>query len=106
MEITVLIAEDDPDMRFVIRNVVEEVEGVNVIGEAGDGLEAIKLIKELSPQVAFLDIDLPGKTVLNWPGKYLISTPGHLLYLPRPSANSGAKLLMFMLLTTLSSPLK
>lgn len=61
MKITVLIAEDDPDMRFVIRKVVEEVEGVSVIGEAGDGLEAIKLIKELSPQVAFLDIDLPGK---------------------------------------------
>ncbi len=61
MKITVFIAEDDPDMRLVIRKVVEEVEGVSVIGEAGDGLEAIKLIKELSPQVAFLDIDLPGK---------------------------------------------
>ncbi len=64
MEITVLIAEDDPDMRFVIRKVVEEVAGVSVIGEAGDGLEAIKLIKELSPQVIFLDIDLPGKNGL------------------------------------------
>lgn len=61
MEITVLIAEDDPDMRFVIKKVVEEVEGVDVIGEAGDGLEALKLVKELMPQVAFLDIDLPGK---------------------------------------------
>lgn len=61
MKITVFIAEDDPDMRYVIRKVVEEVEGVSVIGEAGDGLEAIKLIKELSPQVVFLDIDLPGK---------------------------------------------
>lgn len=61
MRITVLIAEDDPDMRYVIRKVVEEVEGVIVIGEAGDGLEAIKLIEELSPQVVFVDIDLPGK---------------------------------------------
>ncbi|KJS17468.1 MAG: LytTR family transcriptional regulator [Peptococcaceae bacterium BRH_c4b] len=61
MKITVLIAEDDPDMRHVIRKVVEEVEGVRVIGEAGDGLEAIKLIEKLSPQVVFLDIDLPGK---------------------------------------------
>ncbi|GBF33928.1 chemotaxis regulator CheY [Desulfocucumis palustris] len=61
MKITVLIAEDDSDMRHVIKKVVEEVEGVRVIGEAGNGLEAIKLIKELSPQVAFLDIDLPGK---------------------------------------------
>lgn len=61
MKITVLIAEDDPDMRHVIKKVVEEVEGVKVIGEAGDGLEAIKLIEELSPQVVFVDIDLPGK---------------------------------------------
>jgi two-component system LytT family response regulator len=61
MKITVLIAEDDPDMRHVIRKVVEEVEGLKVIGEAGDGLEAIKLIEELSPQVVFVDVDLPGK---------------------------------------------
>jgi len=61
MKITVLIAEDDPDMRHVIRKVVEQVEGIKVIGEAGDGLEAIKLIEELSPQVVFVDIDLPGK---------------------------------------------
>ncbi|NPV91319.1 MAG: response regulator transcription factor [Firmicutes bacterium] len=61
MKITVLIAEDDPDMRHVIRKVVEEIEDVRVVGEAGDGLEAIKLIEELSPQVVFVDIDLPGK---------------------------------------------
>lgn len=61
MKITVLIAEDDPDMRHVIKKVVGEIEGVEVIGEAGDGLEAIKLIEKLSPQVVFVDIDLPGK---------------------------------------------
>lgn len=61
MKITVLIAEDDPDMRHVLRKVVEEVEGVQVVGEAGNGLEAIKLIRELSPQVVFVDIGLPEK---------------------------------------------
>jgi DNA-binding LytR/AlgR family response regulator len=61
MKITVLIAEDDPDMRHVIKKVVEEVDGVRVIGEVGDGLEALKLIEDLSPQVVFVDIDLPGK---------------------------------------------
>jgi len=59
MRITVLIAEDDPAVRHVIKKVVEEVEGVKVIGEAGDGMEAMKLIDELSPQVVFVDIDLP-----------------------------------------------
>ncbi|MCG9969058.1 LytTR family DNA-binding domain-containing protein [Pelotomaculum terephthalicicum JT] len=61
MRITVFIAEDDPDMRYVLRKVVEEVEGVRVIGEAGDGLDAIKLIGELAPQVVFVDIGIPGK---------------------------------------------
>ena len=64
MKITVLIAEDDPDMRHVLRKVVEEVEGVRVIGEARDGLGALKLIEELAPQVVFVDIDLPGKNGL------------------------------------------
>ena len=62
MKISVLIAEDDPDMRYVLKKVVEEVEGVEVTGEAGDGIEAIKLVEELSPRVVFVDIDLPGKT--------------------------------------------
>jgi len=62
MKISVLIAEDDPDMRYVLKKVVEEVEGVKVTGEAGDGTEAIKLFKELSPRVVFVDIGLPGKT--------------------------------------------
>ncbi|ADY55204.1 two component transcriptional regulator, LytTR family [Syntrophobotulus glycolicus DSM 8271] len=61
MKITVFIAEDDPDMRHVLKKVVEEVEDVEVIGAAGNGLEAIRLIQELSPQVVFADIDLPGK---------------------------------------------
>lgn len=61
MKITVLIAEDDPDVRRVIKKVVEEVDGVAVIGEAGDGLEALRLVEELSPKVVFVDIDLPGK---------------------------------------------
>ncbi|OPX90542.1 MAG: Transcriptional regulatory protein YehT [Pelotomaculum sp. PtaB.Bin104] len=64
MRITVLICEDEPDMRHVIKKVVEEVEGVEVVGEAGDGLQAEKLIEELTPQVVFLDIDMPGKTGL------------------------------------------
>ncbi len=61
MKITVFIAEDDPDMRHVIKKVVEEAESIDVIGETGDGIEAIRLIEELAPQVVFIDIDLPGK---------------------------------------------
>ncbi|MDD4169789.1 MAG: LytTR family DNA-binding domain-containing protein [Desulfotomaculaceae bacterium] len=61
MRIKVFICDDDPDMRLVIKKVVEEVEEVEVVGEAGDGFEAEKLIEDLSPQIIFLDIDMPGK---------------------------------------------
>ena len=42
-----LIAEDDPAMRQILRKALEEIPGVKVIGEAGNGLEAIRLVKEI-----------------------------------------------------------
>jgi len=61
MKITVLIVEDNPGLRDMIKEVIEEVKGVEVVGEAEDGLMAVRLIEELSPKVVFLDIGLPGK---------------------------------------------
>lgn len=59
--LTVLIAEDDPSMRHVLRRTLAQVPGVQVLGEAGDGLAAIKMVEELKPRVVFVDIDLPEK---------------------------------------------
>ena len=61
MKMTVLIAEDDPAMRHVLRKALEEITDVEVIGEAENGLEAVRLVKKLAPQVVFLDIAMPGK---------------------------------------------
>ncbi|MHB8158216.1 MAG: LytR/AlgR family response regulator transcription factor [Desulfocucumaceae bacterium] len=61
MNLTVLIAEDDPAMRKVIRNAVMAVPGVEVVGEAGDGVRALELFEELRPRVVLIDIDLPEK---------------------------------------------
>jgi len=36
-----------------------EGRGVEVIGEAGDGLEAVKIVKELAPQIVIMDVGLP-----------------------------------------------
>lgn len=59
--LTVLIAEDDPAMRQVIKRVVEETGDVRVVGEAADGAEALKLFENLQPNVVFIDVDLPVK---------------------------------------------
>ncbi|GAB6275316.1 MAG: hypothetical protein STSR0004_21810 [Peptococcaceae bacterium] len=61
MKTTVLIAEDDPVMRHILRKALEEMPDIEVIGEAGNGLEAIRLAKEMAPQVVFLDIAMPEK---------------------------------------------
>ncbi|GAB6275266.1 MAG: LytTR family DNA-binding domain-containing protein [Peptococcaceae bacterium] len=61
MKITVLIAEDDPVMRHILKKALEEISDVEVIGEADNGLEAIRLAKEMVPQVVFLDIAMPEK---------------------------------------------
>ena len=44
-----LITEDDPVMRHTLRKALEELSDVEVIGEAGNGLEAIRLVKEIQP---------------------------------------------------------
>ncbi len=56
--IRIVIVEDHTIVREGLRPLLEG-RGVEVIGEAGDGLEAVKLVKELSPQVVIMDVGLP-----------------------------------------------
>jgi len=66
--IRVLIADDHALVRAGIRVLVEKIEGIAVVGEAGKGSEALKLIKELNPSLVLLDLTMPdgsGFDVLN-----------------------------------------
>ena len=54
----VLIVDDAVFMRTVLRKMLEE-EGFEVVGEAGNGLEAIKMAGEFKPDVVTLDITMP-----------------------------------------------
>jgi DNA-binding NarL/FixJ family response regulator len=62
--ITILIADDHPIFRRGLRDVVKEEPSVRLLGEAGDGAEALRLIEEHKPQVAVLDHDMPKLTGL------------------------------------------
>ena len=60
--ISVLIADDDPGMRLILRKKIGATEGFQVAGEAVTGEDAMALYDQLHPQVVFLDVDMPGKT--------------------------------------------
>ncbi len=54
-----VIAEDEAIIRLDLRETLEE-EGYEVVGETGRGDEAVDLVRELAPDVAILDIKMPG----------------------------------------------
>ncbi len=60
--IRVLLADDHVMVRQGIRQFLEEASGIEVIAEAGDGAEALRLVEELQPDVAVLDIRMPEVT--------------------------------------------
>ena len=57
--IRVVLADDHPIVRAGIREVLKELPGVDVVGEASDGREAIGLAKSVRPDVVFMDISMP-----------------------------------------------
>ncbi|HXM49704.1 MAG TPA: response regulator transcription factor [Pyrinomonadaceae bacterium] len=58
--IRALIADDHALVRAGIRALVEKIDDVSVIAETGEGGEALRLIKELKPDVVLLDVTMPG----------------------------------------------
>jgi DNA-binding NarL/FixJ family response regulator len=58
--IRVILADDHPIVRAGIRDVLKEIPGVEVAGEASDGREAIEMVKSRQPNVVFMDISMPG----------------------------------------------
>jgi two-component system LytT family response regulator len=54
-----LLVEDEPHARRSVREYAADVGWLTVVGEAGDGVEALRLIDELLPDLVFLDVCLP-----------------------------------------------
>lgn len=58
--IRVLLADDQAVVRSGLRTILEAQDGIEVVGEAGDGREAVALARELEPDVVVMDIRMPG----------------------------------------------
>ncbi len=61
----VLLADDHQLVRAGLRSLLDDMAAVEVVGEASDGLEALKLIVQLAPDIALLDIAMPGMSGLD-----------------------------------------
>lgn len=57
-----LICEDEPLGIRAIREYLSDVEWIEIVGEARDGREALRLIHKLDPDLVFLDVRMPGMT--------------------------------------------
>src|SRR6202030_4491856 len=55
-----LIIDDEPNARMRLRRLLSDDDRVEVIGEAKDGLEAVAEIQRLTPDLVFLDVQMPG----------------------------------------------
>ncbi len=58
-KIRIVIADDHAVVRQGTRSLLEREEDLEVVGEAGDGEQAVKLIEQLKPDVAIIDISMP-----------------------------------------------
>ncbi|NBD34421.1 MAG: response regulator [Chloroflexi bacterium] len=60
MKIRVVLADDHPPTRQGIRAALERAPDIDVVGEAGDGAAAKKLVAKLGPDILLLDLVMPG----------------------------------------------
>ena len=55
----ILLADDHVMFRRGIKSIIQRMDNVEVVGEAGDGLELLKLLKDIRPHLVILDISMP-----------------------------------------------
>src|ERR671939_1943272 len=60
--IRVLIVDDHDLFRSGLRTLLEEQDGVHVVGEAAGGSEAVRIVSESAPDVVVMDLNMPGMT--------------------------------------------
>ena len=60
MAVTILLVDDHPIIRQGLRHLLEAEPEFRVVGEAGDGIEALQLIERLKPNILVIDMMMPG----------------------------------------------
>lgn len=71
----VLLVDDEPDIRFVVRHLLSRISGVEVVGEAVDGVDAYGKWQQLGPDVIITDHSMPRRSGLELLGLVLEQQP-------------------------------
>jgi DNA-binding NarL/FixJ family response regulator len=74
--VRVLVVDDDALMRTGLRGVLSSDDGIEVVGEAGDGAEAVARAAELAPDVVLMDVRMPGLDGISATGELLATAVG------------------------------
>jgi NarL family two-component system response regulator LiaR len=85
----ILLADDHTLFRAGIRSILERIQDVTVVAEAGDGREALDLVEEHRPDIALLDITMPGLNGLEVAGRVKSASPGTKVIILSMHANEG-----------------
>ncbi|WP_296281014.1 response regulator transcription factor [Pseudoxanthomonas sp.] len=65
MRLTALVVDDEPIARHAVARLLRDDADIEVVGECGDGVSAVAAIRERSPDLMFLDIQMPAITGLD-----------------------------------------
>ena len=72
----VMLADDHRLLREGIRSLLESIPDITIVGEAADGQEALEMIDRLRPDVAVLDITMPGLNGIDVAARAARTSPG------------------------------
>lgn len=75
MKIRIMLVDDHTMVREALRTVLEQDAGMQVVAEAGDGEAALRIAKELVPDVVVMDVALPGQSGIETTRRLLARHP-------------------------------
>jgi len=82
MKIRILLVDDHKILRDGIRSLLKGYDDMEIVGEAADGRTAIRLVKELSPDVVIMDISMPDLNGIDATRKIIADNPNvHIIAL-------------------------